>query len=64
MVNSNNYRGKKMIKKIGILLISLMMIVGCATSQRIDDLEKRAAALEEGRVMEMAAGVGWVLCCR
>jgi len=47
-----------MIKKIGILILFLMMIVGCSTSQRIDDLEGRAAVLEEGRIMEMAAGVG------
>jgi uncharacterized protein YcfL len=47
-----------MIKKFGILLISLMMLVSCSTLQRIDELEERAAVLEEESVMLEAAGVG------
>jgi hypothetical protein len=47
-----------MIRKLYILLISLMMIFGCSTLQKIDDLERRAVALEETSLMDVAAGVG------
>jgi hypothetical protein len=44
------------LKKILLYILTFLIIAGCSTFQRVDDLEERFTALEEAQVMEDAAG--------
>jgi hypothetical protein len=54
----NGVNGESKLKKIFFYILTLLIISGCSTFQRVDDLDERFTALEEAQVMEDAAGVG------
>jgi hypothetical protein len=52
------------MRRLFLLFVSFVFLLGCATSKSFETLERRIATLEEEQVMDVAAGVGAIMRIR